>query len=179
MLGVGIWQLYKVTSLSVTAEQMLPGLVVMGIGSGLVLGQIATLTYSAAKPEENAEASGIYNPCQDLGNSLGRAILGTLFTFQGASSIVHNVLERVGLSLDETAKQEAIFELQELVQTYSNQEITDLFSQFPADVQQLLGNIVHEAAVDGMQISLLVSLIISFLCLLFSMFLPKRVLRKS
>ena len=178
LLSVGIWKLYGVISLSVTAEKLLPGLIIMGIGSGLVLGQIATLTFSAAKPEENAEASGIYNPCQDLGSSLGRGILGTLLIFQGSSSIVHTVLERVGLALSEPEKQEVIFELQEFVQTYNTQEMEDLFSHLPADVQQSLDNIVSTAAVDAMQISLLAILATSFLCILVSLFLPKRSLSR-
>ncbi len=171
---VGIWQLYQVTTVQATAADFLSGLIVMGIGSGLVLRHITPLTFSAARPEENAEASGIYNPFQDLGNSIGRAALGTLFFSQGSYQIVNSIVAQRNLTVSTIEKQTVVFRLQEALQTFSDEEQEAWLTQLPQAVQQLIDDAVLEAAVEGTKVALLVGLAIIVLCLMVSFFLPKQ-----
>ena len=56
------------------------GLSVVGLGAGLIGSHIVNLVLSSVSPEETAEASGVTSTLEQLGNSVGVAILGTLLT---------------------------------------------------------------------------------------------------
>jgi EmrB/QacA subfamily drug resistance transporter len=72
---------------------LLPVMVLLGIGAGLVFPALMTLAMSGATPEDSGLASGLVNTTQQVGGALGLAVLATLSTTrtgsllaQGASS---------------------------------------------------------------------------------------------
>jgi EmrB/QacA subfamily drug resistance transporter len=60
------------------AADLLPGLLIWGIGAGLAFPSIMTLAMSAATPEDSGVASGVINTNQQVGGALGLAVLATL-----------------------------------------------------------------------------------------------------
>ena len=59
---------------------LLPAMVLMGIGAGLAFPSLMTLAMSAATAEDSGLASGLVNTTQQVGGALGLAVLATLAT---------------------------------------------------------------------------------------------------
>jgi EmrB/QacA subfamily drug resistance transporter len=62
------------------ATDLLPAMVALGIGAGLVFPSVVTLAMSAATPEDSGLASGLVNTTRQVGGVLGIAVLATLAT---------------------------------------------------------------------------------------------------
>jgi MFS family permease len=173
-LASGIGMLYLNLNFQFTSLQLLPGLIAMGVGSGLFLSYVSRLTYATAAPHEKPEGSGIYNPVQNLGSSLGRAILGTTLIFFTSRDIVDGILQKLGRTLTPIDRNRAIMELQEMIQTLSKPELRETLSEkLPSSVVEIIRPIGLEAARSGMQTSLLIALLFTGFCFLLATTLPK------
>ncbi|MFC0843607.1 MFS transporter [Streptomyces noboritoensis] len=64
---------------TVTIGRIAPALVVAGLGMGLVMGPFFDTVLCAVEPHETGSASGTLTAVQQLGGSLGTAVLGTVF----------------------------------------------------------------------------------------------------
>lgn len=65
-------------TLTGSAADLIPGMIVFGVGMGLILSQVNNLTLSAIDAEHQTDASGILNALKQLGTSLGTAIIGVV-----------------------------------------------------------------------------------------------------
>ncbi|QZZ19790.1 MFS transporter [Leptothermofonsia sichuanensis E412] len=174
LLGAGIAVLYSRLDWQVTSLELIPGLVIMGIGSGLFLSYVSALAFSAASAAEKPQCPGIYNPIQNLGSSLGRGILGTALMFFASQGIVDGILQKLDTTLSPAQRLEAISRLQEMLQTFSRQEIQEIFAnKLPPSVYPLVRSISLDAATSGIKISLLIALVFIGICLLLATRLPK------
>jgi MFS family permease len=61
-------------------RDLLPALVLLGVGAGLAFPSLMTLAMSAATPEDSGLASGLVNTSQQIGGALGLAVLATIAT---------------------------------------------------------------------------------------------------
>ena len=68
---------------------LLPAMILLGVGAGLVFPSLMTLAMSAATPEDSGLASGLVNTTQQVGGALGLAVLATLSTTRSDSLIAH------------------------------------------------------------------------------------------
>jgi len=178
LLGVGLLILHQSIRPGMTSLGLMPGLIIMGLGSGLFLSYIGALTYSVASLQEKPEGSGIYNPVQNLGSSLGRGILGTILIFFASQNIVDGVLQDLGKTLSSDQRRQAIATLQEMLQTLSRSEVREVFRQkLPPSTYASIKSISLEAATVGMQSSLVIALILTAICFLLATRLPKYPLR--
>jgi MFS family permease len=171
---IGVWQLHNAIRLSMTTLSLLPALVIMGAGSGVFLAQIGVTTFSTVARDDMAEASGIYNSFQNLGNALGRGILGTALISTASMKIVDQAITQLGKVVSLAQRQEAINRLERVIQTYSREERREFFGNLPAVIQPSLDKILDVSAVEAMQTAVWLGLIFSLACLLLSFFLPKR-----
>jgi EmrB/QacA subfamily drug resistance transporter len=78
---------------------VLPGLLPLGLGLGLAFVPITLLGTSGVREEDNGLASGLFNTAQQVGGSLGLAVLSTLAASQAA-----RVLHGSGLAAIQTAR---------------------------------------------------------------------------
>jgi MFS family permease len=67
------------------ATDLLPGLVLLGVGAGLAFPSLMTLAMSSATPEDSGLASGLVNTTQQVGGALGLAVLATLSAIRASS----------------------------------------------------------------------------------------------
>ncbi|OKH33982.1 MFS transporter [[Phormidium ambiguum] IAM M-71] len=171
---LGIWQLYSAIDLQMKALDILPALVIMGAGSGLFLAQIGITTFSTVQHEELAEATGVYNPLQNLGNALGRGILGSVLIVTASANIVDKVVTELGKTITSAQRTRAIQVLEKVIQTYTSDERREFFSQLPAAIQPSLNPIINSSAVEAMRTSVTIAFIFSILCLISAFFIPKR-----
>ncbi|MEV6367589.1 MFS transporter [Micromonospora musae] len=63
----------------VTPWQLVPALLVVGFGMGLVMAPFFDIVLSGVEPAETGSASGTLTAVQQLGGALGVAVLGTVF----------------------------------------------------------------------------------------------------
>lgn len=70
--------LYKTLTPDSTANDLILGLGLFGVGMGLVMSQINNITLSAVPREQAGEASGINNTLRQVGSTLGSAIMGAV-----------------------------------------------------------------------------------------------------
>lgn len=174
LLAVGIGVLYSSLHLQVTSLELLPGLIIMGVGSGLFLSYISALTFSAASMDDKPQCPGIYNPIQNLGNSLGRGILGTVLVFFASRDIVDGISEQLGKTLLPVQRSEIIATLQEMLQTFSREELRTIFAdKLPSSVYPLVRSVSLDAATSGMRTSLVIALGFTGVCFLLTTMLPK------
>ncbi|MEN3285068.1 MAG: hypothetical protein V7607_6208 [Solirubrobacteraceae bacterium] len=65
--------------LALSTWEMLPSLFVLGLGMGLVFGPLFNVILAGVADHEVGSASGTLNAIQQLGNSIGVAVLATIF----------------------------------------------------------------------------------------------------
>ena len=64
---------------------LLPAMLLLGVGAGLAFPSLMTLAMSGATPEDSGLASGLVNTTQQVGGALGLAVLATLSTTRTGS----------------------------------------------------------------------------------------------
>jgi MFS family permease len=72
--------LLKQMGVSATPNDLILGIAIFGVGMGLLASQTANVVMSSVNKVESAEASGTLNTFQQVGNSVGVAILGTILS---------------------------------------------------------------------------------------------------
>jgi MFS family permease len=77
---------------------LLPVMILLGVGAGLVFPALMTLAMSAATPEDSGLASGLVNTTQQVGGALGLAVLATLATTRTGSATAHGVSTAAALT---------------------------------------------------------------------------------
>ncbi|MGK7911223.1 MAG: MFS transporter [Synechococcus sp.] len=157
-----------------TVSVLLP-LVLFGMGMGLFVLFITSLTFSATAVEEKAEARGIYRPFQQLGASLGRGVLGTILVGFASTKIVDGLIANWDRSFSDSARSQVISLVRRAIQTFTKDERSALVSELPDSVRDNFGSIVNLAATEAMQITLGIILALSLLCLMASFLLPKNI----
>jgi MFS family permease len=76
--GLALFSLAPVDAVYMT--EILPSMVLLGIGAGLSFPSLMTLAMSGATESDSGLASGLINTSQQVGGSLGLAVLATLST---------------------------------------------------------------------------------------------------
>ncbi len=79
-------------------SDLLPVMVLLGVGAGLSFPSLMTLAMSAATPEDSGLASGLVNTTQQVGGALGLAVLATLSTTRSADLRAHGASTAVSLT---------------------------------------------------------------------------------
>jgi len=64
---------------AVTTAELLPALIVAGLGMGTVLAPLADILLARVRKEDAGSASGVFNTAVQVGASLGIAIIGVIF----------------------------------------------------------------------------------------------------
>jgi len=82
-LSLGVAALALLTRAPVEADyvtDILPAMLLLGVGAGLSFPALTTLAMSGATPSDSGLASGLINTTQQVGGALGLSILATLAT---------------------------------------------------------------------------------------------------
>jgi MFS family permease len=173
--SLGIAMLVGAIAPPVTALSLLPALVVMGSGSGMFATYITSLTFADTLKSEKVEARGVYRPFQNLGASLGRGILGTALISVASYKIVDGIVAELGQAIEPEVRRQSIRSLQVAIQTLRRSDRPSIFAHLPDSIQPALQGILQTAAVEAMQVTLLVVLALCSVCFGLSFLLPKTV----
>jgi hypothetical protein len=66
-------------SQAVTTAELLPALIVIGLGMGAVLAPLADILLAGVRKEDAGSASGVFNTSIQVGASIGVALIGVIF----------------------------------------------------------------------------------------------------
>ena len=78
----------------VSTWDILPGLVIAGLGMGLIVAPLFDIIIAAVQDRELGSASGVLNAVQQLAGAVGVAVLGTIFFDAVGPGHFHRALER-------------------------------------------------------------------------------------
>jgi MFS family permease len=78
LMGTGLALYTRLPVHSSYLVDLLPGMLLLGIGAGLVFPSLATLAMSSATESDSGLASGLLNTTAQVGGALGLAVLATL-----------------------------------------------------------------------------------------------------
>ncbi len=73
-----------------TILDMMPGILLLGIGMGIVFPHSANVVFSVARGDQQPDASGVLNTGINFGSALGTAVLGVILILGGFGSLTLN-----------------------------------------------------------------------------------------
>jgi EmrB/QacA subfamily drug resistance transporter len=163
-------------SVDMSVIDMLPGLIVIGIGLGLANSQLQNLILSSTKGDVADEASGLMNSFRNLGTSMGTAVVVSLLLTFLFSSLVSGIND--SNVLPEEDKQMWNVVLTDTIKHMEKEEFADLVKEIVADypdeyVEELQG-ISDDSIANSMRISYYVIAGIFGISLATSLLLPRR-----
>lgn len=85
--AAGIWLYFAAFSPTTTFLNLLPGLILHGIGIGFATSQLTNVVLSDIPPQKAGSASGAAGMVRQVGTALGIAIIGAIFVSQVASHV--------------------------------------------------------------------------------------------
>src|SRR4029077_3287776 len=85
LMGAGLALYVRLPVHSSYFVDLLPGMVLLGVGAGLVFPSLATLAMSSATESDSGLASGLLNTTAQVGGALGLAVLATVAASQTQS----------------------------------------------------------------------------------------------
>ncbi|CAN5661718.1 DHA2 family efflux MFS transporter permease subunit [soil metagenome] len=89
--ALGIWLYVFAFSSGTTFWQLLPALMLHGIGIGFATSQLTNVVLSDIPPEKSGSASGAAGMVRQVGTALGIALIGAIFVSQAASNVRHDL----------------------------------------------------------------------------------------
>ena len=84
---VGSIYLSTIFNPQTTISDILPGVLFLGIGMGIVFPHTANVIFSVARSDQQPDASGVLNTGVNLGSALGTAVLGVILILGSFGSI--------------------------------------------------------------------------------------------
>lgn len=177
ILTAGLFLVNEKIDVTVKGLPVLIGFALIGIGGGLIASQIMNLVLSQVSPERTGETAALMNTSQNIGMSIGTALMGSILLAGLASEAV--TLIDQSTVLPGPVKEDARLAVEKNVQFLSNEQLESILRGAPSDITKELLRINEIARIDGIKKSLWGMIIISLLGLLASFFLPPQILIKS
>ncbi len=100
-LGLAVAGLAWIARVPVPASyvtDLLPAMLLLGVGAGLAFPSLMTLAMSGARPEEAGLASGLVNTTMQVGGALGLAVLATLSSTRTSHLLATHVSTNTALT---------------------------------------------------------------------------------
>jgi len=102
LLGLTVGAVILLASIDVTLEgpTFAIGLAVFGVGAGLLASQVGNIIMSSVAPAKTNEAGGLQGTAQNLGSSLGTALIGAILISGLAAGFATRISEDEALPAD-------------------------------------------------------------------------------
>jgi EmrB/QacA subfamily drug resistance transporter len=145
---------------------------VLGLGMGLIVSQLGNVVQSSVEDRDRSEAGGLQNTAQQLGSSLGTAVLGAIVITGLISAFTTNVATDPALSADVEQKVEvrvaagASFVTTDQVRSAAEEEGLD-----PAETDHLVDDYA-EGQLQALKIAFLSAALLVLASFLFTRNLP-------
>jgi MFS family permease len=149
-------------------------LVLFGIGAGLLMSQLGNVIMSSAPPEESNEAGGLQGTAQNLGASLGTALIGAILLTTLTSSFVSRIEKNPDLS--QRAKTSITDQAAQGIDIVSVDQVRQgaRDAGLPPKQADAVAEDYGNAQIDGLKVSMLFVAILAALGLWFTRRLPNK-----
>jgi cyanate permease len=170
---LGTYLLGNEVAVDMTPMSSLLGSIVVGVGCGLVMGQIATVTMMKVPAEQNGEASGLSETLKEIiGQGFAIAFSGAVLFGSVYSSMTHEYEQMESIDLSEEEEQVIMIELEDTFQAITPAEEQDFIQTLPEKTQTVYQDIVNRSAKNAFVRTMYVLNIFVVLCIVMSFFLP-------
>ena len=153
---------------------LLIGFVLIGIGGGVIASQIMNLVLSRVVPERTSETAALMSASQNLGMSLGTALMGSIVIaglVVGATALIDD-----STVIPEDLKPAVISSVEENARILSDEELTAILKDAPPDLSQEILRINEIARIEGIKASLWGLVVFAVFGIIASFFLPREIL---
>jgi MFS family permease len=179
IMAVGVWMTGQDASMQMSPMDLLPAMVLLGAGGGLVMAQIATVTMSTVPPEHGGAASGVSETAKEIiGQGFAIALAGSVLFGAVYASMADDYSRLEGIPLSDAEHQQIVVELEDIFQEISEKEEDAFVSSLPPKTRAGYPQIVNDAAERGLNAALMAMNFAVALMLLLSLFLPGTKLRE-
>ncbi|WP_297475604.1 MFS transporter, partial [Thermococcus sp.] len=162
---IGLYLLLRVLKPGVTGSDFALGLAFYGTGYGLIFSQITNLAMMGANPEQQADASGIFNAQKQFGLSLGTAFIGALLVLGVIHSITRQIYESGVFEGSKEQIKEAVIQW---ILKMQQGELT-----IPPQYHEVVKHIVNVSFIDTMKASVVFMMVLLVISALLSFLLPR------
>lgn len=154
------------------------GMFVAGAALGLLASQLGNVTMSAVGPDELSEAGGVQGVFQNLGSSLGTAVIGSVMIAALATAFGGNV---AGSDLPDEVKTLVAQQTQAGVAVVPVAEVPEIAEQAGLDSDQSaeLAALYSSSQLEALRLSFAALALVSTAALFFSRHLPAEVLGRT
>ncbi|NJE03567.1 MFS transporter [Thermococcus sp. MV11] len=162
---VGLYLLLRVLKPGVEGSDFALGLALYGTGFGLIFSQITNLAMMGAKPEQQADASGVFNAQKQFGLSLGTAFIGAVLVL----GIIHSIARQIYESGIIEGSKEQIKDA--VIQWILKMQQGEL--NIPPEYHDIVVKMVNTSFIDTMKVAVIFMMGILVISALLSFLLPK------
>jgi MFS family permease len=132
--GLGFLMMALNIKPSFSANEIIPGSIVLGIGIGFISSQIVNMVISTVKKEETPEVAGVNATVGQLGNSIGVALIGGILV----STLILGINSSVNTSETFTAEEKTTItqKIEADAQVASDEQFTNYLESVGADSEK-------------------------------------------
>ena len=174
LVAVGLVLLFRVINLEMSASDMVPGFLIFGMGTGLVLGQLTGVTLASVPDEENNEASGVNFTFRQLGISMGTAVIGAVLLTTVLLSQVSGLMDASGIDISASEVRQLAVVMEDSVQTMSAVEQQTALDTLPPETVSQLNQISLDSWIHGNKVALIAMLFTTLSCVGAASFLSNK-----
>ncbi|HET8949649.1 MAG TPA: MFS transporter, partial [Solirubrobacteraceae bacterium] len=149
-------------------------MIVFGVGAGLLLSQLGNVIMSSVDPAKTNEAGGLQGTAQNLGASLGTALIGAVLIAALTSGFVERVSENPAVSADVRAQVADVQQKGVPVVPVEDVEQAALDQGVPPEEAKAVADDYGDAQLQGLKRAIGAVAIFSLLSLWFTRRLPGR-----
>lgn len=174
ILIAGLFLAIVTINIEVRGLGLMIGFALIGIGGGLIASQVMNLVLSQVVPERTSETAALMSASQNLGMSLGTALMGSIVIaglVVGATALIED-----STVIPEDLKPSVISAVEENAQFLSDEELQAVLIDAPPEVSQEILRINEIARIQGIKTSLWGLVIFAVFGIIISVFLPPEIL---
>lgn len=147
-------------------------LALIGIGIGLLSSQVGNILQSSVQENERGEAGGLQYTAQNLGASLGTALIGAIVIGALATGFLNQLQDNPALS--ESTKDRAGIQLESGISFVSVDEVRQGVNEanLPTEEQEAIVNQYATSQLAALKLGLLFASLLAFVALFFTTSLP-------
>jgi MFS family permease len=173
--GVGL--LMAAAHPDTTPLQLLPGVLVCGLGMGLTFAPLQTVAMRNIEPRMAGAASGLINTTRQLGSVIGSAAAGALLQSQLASKLSESAKAHAG-ALPPQFRDRFVADFSHAsgsnLEVGAGQSGVNLGAQLPEAVRKVITDTFHEGFTNAMRVSLILPIVVLALASLSCLLIKRR-----
>ncbi len=175
LIGVGLVWYRAVAGDEFSRVELIGPFVVIGVGIGALLSQVADVTLQGVHDSERGVATGVYNTAKELGTSLGTAVIGTAMLASFFQFYVSTAAVEVGQDLAPEESRAMAIQLEDAEQRLDDRQLVDLLqAEAPGATIEDLQRVAYDSWTRANRRALESAFVVAVVTFLASTFIRKR-----